>query len=146
MTAGSPSESTEVSVIAGQLIGPKSWQEEFRQAERIEGEELDNLSNFFDRSLLAELITGDTWMVRFYRVIERIDRQSFELMGPSTNPFWHQMSVVDDCILVDNSLPDQDSFVRRSSNDFIVVTKSKKQCWTFQSTCAGHTCIWKLSI
>ena len=38
------------------------------------------------------------------RVVERNDRQGFELMGPYTNPLWHQMSVVDDCLLVDNQL------------------------------------------
>ena len=43
-------------------------------------------------------------MDRLRRVIERNDRHSFELMGPYTNPLWHQLSVVDDCILVDNRL------------------------------------------
>ena len=43
-------------------------------------------------------------MDRLRRVIERNDRYSFELMGPYTNPLWHQLSVVDDCILVDNRL------------------------------------------
>ena len=54
--------------------------------------------------LLAELITEDTWMDRLRRVIERNDRHGFELMGQYTNPIWHQLSVVDDCILVDNRL------------------------------------------
>ena len=43
-------------------------------------------------------------MDRFRRVIERNDRHNFELMVPYTNPLWHQFSVVDDCILVDNRL------------------------------------------
>ena len=43
-------------------------------------------------------------MDRLRRVIEGNDRYSFELMGPYTNPLWHQLSVVDDCILVDNRL------------------------------------------
>ena len=43
-------------------------------------------------------------MDRLRRVVERNDRQGFELMGPYTNPLWHQMSVVDDCLLVDNRL------------------------------------------
>ena len=43
-------------------------------------------------------------MDRLRRVIERNDRHSFELMGPYTNSLWHQLSVVDDCILVDNRL------------------------------------------
>ena len=43
-------------------------------------------------------------MDRLRRVVERNDRQGFELMVPYTNPLWHQMSVVDDCLLVDNRL------------------------------------------
>ena len=58
----------------------------------------------FDKHPLAELITEDTWMDRFRRVIERNDRHSFELMGPYTNSLWHQMTLVDECILVDNRL------------------------------------------
>ena len=38
------------------------------------------------------------------RVVERSDRHTFELMGPYTNPLWHQLSVVDDCIFVDERL------------------------------------------
>ena len=63
-----------------------------------------NLSKLFDRNLLAELTTEDTWMDRLWRVIERKDRHSFELMGPYTNSLWHQMSVVDVCIVVDGRL------------------------------------------
>ena len=44
------------------------------------------------------------WMDRIRRVIERNDRHGFELMGQYNNPIWHQMSVVDDCILVENWL------------------------------------------
>ena len=43
-------------------------------------------------------------MDRLRRVIERKDRHSFELMGPYTNSLWHQMAVVDDCIIVDGRL------------------------------------------
>ena len=43
-------------------------------------------------------------MDRLRRVIERKDKHSFELMGPCTNSLWHQMSVVDDCIVVDGRL------------------------------------------
>ena len=43
-------------------------------------------------------------MDRLRRVVKRNDRQGFEMMGPFTNPLWHQMSVVDDCLLVDNRL------------------------------------------
>ena len=67
-------------------------------------ETLDNLAKLFDKSLLAELTTEDTWMDRLRRVIERGDKQGFELMGPYTNPLWSQMAVQDDCILVNNRL------------------------------------------
>ena len=63
-----------------------------------------SLVKLFDKSLLAELVSEDTWMDRLRRVVERNDRHGFELMGPHTNPLWHQMSVVDDCLLVDNRL------------------------------------------
>ena len=36
--------------------------------------------------------------------MERYDSQGFELMGSYTNPLWHQMSVVENCLLVDNRL------------------------------------------
>ena len=60
----------------GKLKLPKQQQEE----------SLDNLAKVFDKSLLAELTTEDTWMDRLRRVIERGDKQGFELMGPYTNP------------------------------------------------------------
>ena len=63
-----------------------------------------SLSKLFDKTLLAELISEDVWMDRLRRVIERKDRAGFELMGPYTNPLWNQLSVVDDCILVDNRI------------------------------------------
>ena len=63
-----------------------------------------SLSKLFDKTLLAELISEDVWMDRLRRVIERKDRAGFELMGPFTNPLWNQLSVIDDCILVDNML------------------------------------------
>ena len=63
-----------------------------------------SLSKLFDKTLLAELISEDVWMDRLRRVIERKDRAGFELMGPYTSPLWNQLSVVEDCILVDNRL------------------------------------------
>ena len=63
-----------------------------------------SLSKLFHKTLLAELISEDVWMDHLRRVIERKDRAGFELMGPYTNPLWNQLSVVDDCILVDNRL------------------------------------------
>ena len=102
LTADTTSESPEVSSVASKAR--KSQQNEFRQAENREDNNLLNLSKLFDRNLLAELTTEDTWMDRLRRVIERKDRRSFELMGPYTNSLWHQMSVVDDCIVVDGRL------------------------------------------
>ena len=67
-------------------------------------ETLDNLAKLFDKNLLAELTTENTWMDRLRRVVERRDKQGFELMGPYTNPLWSQMAVQDDCILVNNRL------------------------------------------
>ena len=78
----------------GKLELPKQQQEET----------LENLAKLFDKSMLAELTTEDTWMDRLRRVIERGDKQGFELMGPYTNPLWSQMAVQDDCILVNNRL------------------------------------------
>ena len=63
-----------------------------------------SLSKLCDKTLLAELISEDVWMDRLRRIIERKDRAGFELMGPYTNPLWNQLSVIDDCILVDNRI------------------------------------------
>ena len=100
LTADTTSESPEVSFVAKEVR--KTRQNEFRQAEHRE--DLLNLSKLLDRNLLAELTTENTWMDRLRRVIERKDRHSFELMGPYTNSLWNQMSVVDDCIVVDGRL------------------------------------------
>ena len=89
--------SPEVSVVTPQQtkrVGHRSRKNEHQLTER----------KLFDKSLLAELVSEDTWMDRLRRGVERNDRQGFELMGPYTNPLWHQMSVVDDCHLVDNRL------------------------------------------
>ena len=104
ITAESPSESQEVSVIGTKKITHKSRKNDSRLAETSREDNLDNLTKLFDRSLLAELISKNSWMDRLRRVIERNDHHSFELKGPYTNPLWHQLSVVDDCILVDNRL------------------------------------------
>ena len=76
----------ELPKTLGKLKRPKQQQEE----------NLDNLAKLFDKSLLAELTTEDTWMDRLRRVIERGDKQGFELMGPHTNTLWSQMAVQDD--------------------------------------------------
>ena len=100
----SPSESLEVSVIKKGKTNHNSRKDDPSQGEVSTENSLDNLTKLFDRSLLAELTSEDAWMDRLRRVIERNDRHSFKLMGPYTNPLWHQLSVVDDCILVDNRL------------------------------------------
>ena len=104
LTADSPTSNPEISLVGGRKSDRKSRKDEFRQAEQLEDNNLHNLSKFFDRNLLAELTTEDTWMDRLRRVIERNDRHTFEMMGPYTNTLWHQMSVVDDCIVVDGRL------------------------------------------
>ena len=104
LRAESPSKSPEVSVIKKEKTSHNSRKDDPRQVEMSTENSLDNLTKLFDRSLLAELISEDAWMDRLRRVIQRNDRHSFELMGPYTNPLWHQLSVVDDCILVDNRL------------------------------------------
>ena len=85
-------------------IEPPKTSSKLKLQKQQKEEALDNLSKLFDRSLLAELTTEDTWMDRLRRVIERGDKQGFELMGPYTNPLWSQMAVQDDCILVNNRL------------------------------------------
>ena len=99
---------SEVSVITPQQtkrVGHRSRKHEHQLAEQANGENGPfSLTKLFDKSLLAELVSEDTWMDRLRRVVERNDRQGFEMMGPYTNPLWHQMSVIDDCLLVDNRL------------------------------------------
>ena len=78
---------------------------EEKKLERQQTEDtLDILSKLFDKSLLAELTSEDTWMDRLRQVRERGDKQGFELRGPYTNPLLSQMAVQDDCILVNNRL------------------------------------------
>ena len=104
LTADSSISSPEVSTVGGQKSVRRSRKDEFRHAEQIENNNLNNLSKLFDRNLLAELTTEDTWLDRLRRVIETKDRHSFELMGPFTNSLWHQMAVVDDCKIIDGRL------------------------------------------
>ena len=99
---------SEVSVVTPQQtkrVGHRSRKHEHQLAEQANGENGPlSLTNLFEKSILAELVSEDTWMDRLRRVVERNDRQGFEVMGPYTNPLWHQMSVIDDCLLVDNRL------------------------------------------
>ena len=60
---------------------PKTLSKQKLQKQQTE-ESLDNLSKLFDKSLLAELTTDDTKMDHLRRLIERGDKQGFELMGP----------------------------------------------------------------
>ena len=100
--------STEVSVVtpkATRRVGHRSRKNEFQLTEQLHAENGPlSLTKLFDKSILAELLTEDTRMDRLRRVVKRNDRHNFELMGPYTNRLWHQLSLVDDCILVDNRL------------------------------------------
>ena len=104
LTADSQEEDDhEVSLVSRRISHSSRKEERSAADSKIPGG-LDNLARLFDWTLLAELITEDTWMDRLRRVIEKNDRHSFELMGPYNNPFWHQLSVVDHCILVNDRL------------------------------------------
>ena len=104
--------SPKVSVVTPQQtkrVGHGSGKNEHQLSEQLNTENGPlSLTKLFDKSLLAEPVSENTWMDRLRRVVERNDRQVFELMGPYTNALWHQMSVVDDCLLVDNRLAVRD--------------------------------------
>ena len=140
-TADSPTSSPERSLIGGRKSDRKSRKKEFRQAEQLEDNNLHNLSKLFDRNLLAEVTTEDTWMNRLRRVIERKNRHSFEMMGPYTNSLWHQMAVVDDCIVVDGRLavPGQlrPAVLKRNHRGHL----GQEAILDVPDTCGGHTCI-----
>ena len=55
--------------------------EEMKLQRQPSEDTLDNLSILFDKSLLVEVTSEDTWMDRLRRVIERGNKQGFELMG-----------------------------------------------------------------
>ena len=79
LTDDSPEENDhEVSVLTTR-ISHSSPKEDRNEAD-------NKIPGLFDRTLLAELTTENTWMDRLRRVIERNDRHSFELMGRYTNP------------------------------------------------------------
>ena len=138
------SSGTETCVITPQKTRHNSRKSEYKRGEQLmETENPLSLDKLFDKSLLAELVSEDNWMDRLRRVVERNDRHGFELMGPYTNPLWHQMSVVDDCLLVDNRLavPEKLRQAKQCSDDFIKVILDRKQCWRSQTTCGGRICI-----
>ena len=63
-----------------------SRKSEYKRGEQLmDAENPLSLDKLFDKSLLAELVSKDTWMDRLRRVVERNDRHGFELMGPYTN-------------------------------------------------------------
>ena len=102
------SSGTETCMVTPQQktrSGHKSRKSSYQLSEQLkETNSPLSLVKLFDKSLVAELVSEDTWMDRLRRVVERNDRHGYELMGPYTNPLGHQMSVVDDCLLVDNRL------------------------------------------
>ena len=107
LTAEDDDDNQDVSVIQSTRSTKRTNKGQNKLDESLE--DMSNVGNFslsklFDKNLLAEIISEDVWMDRLRRVIERKDRAGFELMGPYTNPLWNQLSVVDDCILVDNRL------------------------------------------
>ena len=60
LTADSPTDSPEVSLVAGRRLERRSKQEELSVAKKNEGNKVLNQSKLFDRSLLAEQTTKDT--------------------------------------------------------------------------------------
>ena len=78
-------------------ISHSSRKNYLKKTEHLGDVGLFSLSKLFDKNLLAELVC-------LRHVIERIDQQGFDLMVRYTNSLWSQMSVIDDCILVDNRL------------------------------------------
>ena len=102
MTDSQDDDDHEVNVVSRRIS------HNFRKEERCDNDAIpggtDNLARLFDRTLLAELTTEDTWMDRLRRVIERNDRHSFHVMGLYKISLWNQLSVVDDCILVNDRL------------------------------------------
>ena len=74
LTADSSTSSQEISLVGGRKSDGKSQKYIIRQAEQLEDNNLRNMSKLFDRNLLAELTTEDTWMDRLRTVIERKNR------------------------------------------------------------------------
>ena len=79
--------SPEVSVVTAQQtkrVGHRSRKNEYQLTEQLNAENGPlSLTKLFEKSLLAELVTEDTWMDRLRRVVERNERKGFELMGPT---------------------------------------------------------------
>ena len=94
----------EVSVVQQATRNKRNPGKEEKSEEELGNLGMFSLLKLFDKNLLSELISEDIWMDRIRRVLERNDPARFELMGPYINPQWNQLSVVDDCILVDNRL------------------------------------------
>ena len=104
LTADSPEEDDhEVSLVSKRISHSSRKEERSAAGRKIPGG-LDNLARLFDRTLLAEPITEDRCLDCLRLVIGRNVKHNFKLMGPYTNPLWHQLSVVNDCILVNDRL------------------------------------------
>ena len=104
LTAKDNGCSPEVRLVQQSTRVKHNSKREDRQNEQLGDVGIFSLPKLCDKNLLAELISEDVWMDRLRRVIERNDRAGFQRMGPCTNPLWNQLSVIDDCILVDKRL------------------------------------------
>ena len=91
-------------VVQNQRVNNLSRKDAHKMQEQLEEQGLSQLSRLFDKLLLAELTSEGFWLDRVRRVIGRGEKQAFEMMGPYMKPLLNQMSVTDDCILVDNRL------------------------------------------
>ena len=112
--------------------------EEHQKNEQLREVRILGLLKLFDKNLLAELISEDVWLDRLRRVIERNDRAGFDLMDPFTNPLWNQLSVIDDCILVDNRLAVPGQFRPAVSKRIHRGHPGKRLCLMYHTFCGGH--------
>ena len=62
-------------------------------------------------------------------------------MGPHLNPQYNQMSVTDDCILVDNRLAATGQLSLRWLNEYTVDTVANNSRLAFRFLCVSPTCI-----
>ena len=67
----------------------------FCKSKQLWKEGLSNLSRLFCKNLMVDSTLEDSWTDRLRRVVEKGDKQGFELMGLYTNALWNQMAVVD---------------------------------------------------
>ena len=79
-------------------------------------------------------------MDRLRQVVERGDKQGFELMGPYTNPLWSQRAVEDDCILVDNRLAAPVQLRQAVLKRIYRGHPGKRPSLESHNTCGGRIC------